>query len=228
MARYHPMLELLKAKRFNLDRAFYKGRRVSVWIEDMQQWPRKAMKEIVWSTISTCGNFSVQLYPPKRPLVDIAEVFLRLMASGTILSASYWSAWSAREAANEQDKLLKDASDEFLSTEGTGSSGMADINTTSAVLFVVIASCFLVMLYKFISFWFVEVLVVLFRIGGVEGLQTCLVALLSCFRWFEQAAESFVKVPFFGAVSYLTLAMSPFCIAFAIVWAVFFRRINLA
>ena len=153
---------------------------------------------------------------------------MRLMASGTILSASYWSAWSAREAANEQDKLLKDASDEFLSTEGTGSSGMADINTTSAVLFVVIASCFLVMLYKFISFWFVEVLVVLFRIGGVEGLQTCLVALLSCFRWFEQAAESFVKVPFFGAVSYLTLAMSPFCIAFAIVWAVFFRRINLA
>ena len=38
----------------------------------------------------------------------------------------------------------------------------------SAVLFVVIASCFLVMLYKLMSFWFVEVLVVLFCIGGVE------------------------------------------------------------
>ncbi|XP_034708812.1 signal peptide peptidase-like 4 [Vitis riparia] len=173
------------------------------------------------------SSVAVQLYSPKRPLVDIAEVFLWLMAVGTILSASYWSAWSAREAANEQDKLLKDASDEFLSTEGTGSSGMVDINTTSAVLFVVIASCFLVMLYKLMSFWFVEVLVVLFCIGGVEGLQTCLVALLSCFRSFEQAAESFVKVPFFGAVSYLTLAVSPFCIAFAVVWAVF-RRINFA
>ncbi|RVX09947.1 Signal peptide peptidase-like 4 [Vitis vinifera] len=125
------------------------------------------------------SSVAVQLYSPKRPLVDIAEVFLWLMAVGTILSASYWSAWSAREAANEQDKLLKDASDEFLSTEGTGSSGMVDINTTSAVLFVVIASCFLVMLYKLMSFWFVEVLVVLFCIGGVEGLQTCLVALLS-------------------------------------------------
>lgn len=49
----------------------------------------------------------VQLYSPKRPLVDVAEVFLWLMAVGTILCASYWSAWTAREAAIEQDKLLK-------------------------------------------------------------------------------------------------------------------------
>lgn len=40
-------------------------------------------------------------------MVDIAEVFLWLMAVGTILCASYWSAWTAREAAIEQDKFLK-------------------------------------------------------------------------------------------------------------------------
>lgn len=49
----------------------------------------------------------VQLYSPLRPEVDIAEVFLWLMAVGTILCASYWSAWSDREAAIERDKLLK-------------------------------------------------------------------------------------------------------------------------
>lgn len=49
----------------------------------------------------------MQLYSPKRPLVDVAEVFLWLMAIVTILCASYWSAWSAREAAIEQDKILK-------------------------------------------------------------------------------------------------------------------------
>ncbi|XP_041028702.1 signal peptide peptidase-like 4 [Juglans microcarpa x Juglans regia] len=164
---------------------------------------------------------SVQLYSPLRPLVDIAEVFLWLMAVGTILCASFWSAWSAREAAIEQDKLLKDGSDEIPSLEGVGSSGFVDINTTAAILFVVIASCFLIMLYKLMSTWFIEILVVLFCIGGIEGLQTCLVTLLSCFRWFEHAAESFVKVPFFGVVSYLTLAIAPFCIAFAVVWAVY-------
>lgn len=170
---------------------------------------------------------SVQLYSPLRPLVDIAEVFLWLMAVGTILCASYWSAWTAREAAFEQDKLLKDASEETMNTEGSESSGYVDINTTAAVLFVVIASCFLVMLYKLMSFWFVEVLVVLFCIGGVEGLQTCLVALLSCFRWFKHAGESYVKLPFLGAVSHLTLAVSPFCIVLTVVWAVY-RRVSFA
>lgn len=47
------------------------------------------------------------MYSPQRPEVDVAEVFLWLMAVGTILCASYWSAWSAREAAIEHDKLVK-------------------------------------------------------------------------------------------------------------------------
>lgn len=167
------------------------------------------------------SSVTVQLYSPKRPVVDIAEVFLWLMAVGTILCGSYWSAWSAREAAIEQDKLLKDASEEELPNFGTGdSSTVMDINMISAVLFVVVASCFLIVLYKLMRYtWFFEILVVLFCIGGVEGLQTCLVAFLA--RWFKCTGESFIKLPIFGAVSYLTLAVSPFCITFAVVWAVY-------
>jgi len=63
---------------------------------------------------------------------------------------------------------LQDGSDEVLNLEDVGSSGSVDISTTAAILFVVIASCFLVMLYKLMSTWFIEVLVVLFCIGGVE------------------------------------------------------------
>ncbi|XP_012569183.1 signal peptide peptidase-like 2 isoform X2 [Cicer arietinum] len=167
------------------------------------------------------STVSVQLYSPLRTTVDIAEVFLWLMAVGTILCASYWSAWTAREGAIEREKLLKDDSDEYLNnTDNAGSSGYLEISTVAAVLFVVIASCFLLMLYKLMASWFVEVLVVLFCIGGVEGLQTCLVALLSCFRWSQHAAQTYVKIPFFGAVSYLTLAVTPFCIAFAVLWGV--------
>ncbi|MED6158828.1 Signal peptide peptidase-like 4 [Stylosanthes scabra] len=158
--------------------------------------------------IKNNSTVSVQLYSPLRPLVDVAEVFLWLMAVGTILCASYWI-------------HVQDASDEYLNTQTVGSSGYVEISTMAAILFVVIASCFLVMLYKLMSFWFVEVLVVLFCIGGVEGLQTCLVALLSCFRWFQHAAQTFVKIPFFGAVSYLTFAVTPFCIVFAVIWAVY-------
>uniref|UniRef100_A0A2P2KIA0 Signal peptide peptidase-like 4 n=1 Tax=Rhizophora mucronata TaxID=61149 RepID=A0A2P2KIA0_RHIMU len=148
------------------------------------------------------------------------------MAVGTILCASYWSAWSAREASIEQDRLFKDGSDDYVNMEEMRSS-IVNINMLSAFMFVVVASGFLVMLYKLMSYWFIEVLVVLFCIGGIEGLQTCLVAFLSCFRWFQHAGESYVKFPFFGAVSYLTLALSPFCMAFAVFWAVH-RRMSYA
>lgn len=168
------------------------------------------------------SSVAVQLYSPDRPIVDTAEVFLWLMAVGTILCASYWSAWSAREASIEHNKILKDAPDDVVDMETSDDSGVVDINTMSAVLFVLIASLFLILLYKLMSFWFVVLLVVLFCIGGVEGLQTCLVALLS--RWFKHAEKSYIKVPFFGAISYLTLAVTPFCITFATVWGVYRRR----
>lgn len=100
----------------------------------------------------------------------------------------------------KHEKFLKDCSDEYLNSEGVGYSGVVDINMTSAVSFVVIASCFLVMLYKFMSLWFIEVLVVLFCIGGVEGLQTCLVALLSSFRYFRRAGKSYQSANFWSCL----------------------------
>ncbi|PPD93942.1 hypothetical protein GOBAR_DD09043 [Gossypium barbadense] len=146
---------------------------------------------------------SVQLYSPKRPLDDIAEVFLWLMAIGTIICASYWSVWSARGAAIEQDKLLKDALDEIPESRHVGSGGVVDINTKSAILFVVVASCFLVMLYKLMSYWFVELLVVLFYIGAIMITEA--------------------NLQHFGHLSYLTYI----CVAFAVVWAVY-RNVSFA
>ncbi|KAF7828266.1 signal peptide peptidase-like 2 [Senna tora] len=168
------------------------------------------------------SSVSVQLYSPHRTVIDVAEVFLWVMAVGTIMCASYWSAWRAREAAIEHDKLLKDDAEEMSS-----GSSVININTKTAALFVVAASCFLFVIYKLmlLSPWFMEVLVVLFCIGGTEGLQTCLVALLS--RWFKHAGESYIKVPFFGAISYLNLAIFPVCVTFSILWAVF-RTVSFA
>ncbi|KAL2932019.1 Signal peptide peptidase-like 5, partial [Bienertia sinuspersici] len=111
----------------------------------------------------------VQLYSPKRPALDEAVVFLWLMAVGTM-----------------------DASVDIAISVEYGASGFVDIITRSAFLFVVVASCFLIMLYKLMSLWFSDVL----------GLQTCLVA-------FYQAG-TFVKVPILYVCA---MAVSPSCIA---------------
>ncbi|KAK9074037.1 hypothetical protein SSX86_006632 [Deinandra increscens subsp. villosa] len=50
----------------------------------------------------------LQLYSPKGPLVDVVVVVLWLTAFGTILCASYWSAWSAHEKHPLNNTILKD------------------------------------------------------------------------------------------------------------------------
>lgn len=164
----------------------------------------------------------VLLYSPKRPLVDIAEVFLWLMAVGTILGASFWSAWTAKEAAQEHYRRLKEEPELAVALSGNGEKDVIDINILSAVLFLLLASAFLMLLYFYMSAWFLRVLVILFCIGGFEGLQTCLVSLL--YRWFRKAGSTFIKVPLLGAVSVLALCLSPFCLTFSVIWG--YYRLN--
>ncbi|KAB2634936.1 signal peptide peptidase-like 2 [Pyrus ussuriensis x Pyrus communis] len=125
-----------------------------------------------------------------------------------------------------------DATDEIPCAKTPLGASVVDISTTSAVLFVVIVSCFLVILYKLMSSWFVMLLVVLFCIGGVKGLQTCLVVLLlrynlihlllkqSLTLYYDSPFELYIKVPILGVISYLTLIVSPFCMTFAVLWGV--------
>jgi len=154
--------------------------------------------------------------------VDIAEVFLWLMAVGTILGASFWSAWTAKEAAQEHYRRLKEEPELAVALSGNGEKDVIDINILSAVLFLLLASAFLMLLYFYMSAWFLRVLVILFCIGGFEGLQTCLVSLL--YRWFRKAGSTFIKVPLLGAVSVLALCLSPFCLTFSVIWG--YYRLN--
>ncbi|KAL2894109.1 Signal peptide peptidase-like 2 [Bienertia sinuspersici] len=117
---------------------------------------------------------SVLLYSPQRPVVNVAEVFLWLMAVGTILCASYWSTWSAREAIAEHEKLLKvniNCSPIILCIVVTlYRRGEHQHNINPVIFFV--ASCFVVILYKLMSSWLIDLLMVLFCIGGAE-VKTC-------------------------------------------------------
>lgn len=116
--------------------------------------------------------------------------------------------------------VMQEGGDPDLSdADHDGNKDVVDINVMSAFLFLVMASVFLLVLYYFMSQWFLILLVIFFCIGGFEGLQTCMVALLSW--WFPRAAGTYYGVPFLGAVSGLSLAVGPFSLLFAVLWGIY-------
>lgn len=52
--------------------------------------------------------------------------------------------------------------------EKEGKDDVIDISVLSAMLFVLLASGFLMLLYFYISAWFIRVLVIIFCFGGFE------------------------------------------------------------
>ncbi|THF95871.1 hypothetical protein TEA_024379 [Camellia sinensis var. sinensis] len=92
-----------------------------------------------------------------------------------------------------------------------------DISAKSAIVFVITASIFLVLLYLFMSSWFVWLLIVLFCIGGTEGMHACIVSLVLS-KW-RNCGQKKVNLPLFGEISVLSLVVLLFCLVFSILWA---------
>ncbi|XP_038680173.1 signal peptide peptidase-like 2 isoform X2 [Tripterygium wilfordii] len=156
------------------------------------------------------------LYAPNRPVVDYSVVFLWSMAVGTILCASLWSEFIAPDRSEERYNELspKVSSGAEAVRDDESDKEVLDINAKSAVFFVITASTFLVLLYFFMSSWFVWLLIVLFCIGGVEGMHNCVVGLFS-----RNCEQKTVKLPIFGETTILSLVVLLFCLAFAVIWA---------
>ncbi|XP_057957928.1 signal peptide peptidase-like 2 isoform X2 [Malania oleifera] len=169
-------------------------------------------------SIAGGGRVELLLYAPNRPVVDYSVVFLWLMAVGTIVSASLWSDFIACE---QNDERYNELSPKESSNAGTvkvdSEKEVLDISAKGAVVFVIAASTFLVLLYFFMSSWFVWLLIVLFCIGGIEGMHACTVTLL--LRKRRNLGQKTVNLPLLGEVSVLSIAVLLFCMGFAIFWA---------
>ncbi|KAK6781357.1 hypothetical protein RDI58_023541 [Solanum bulbocastanum] len=92
------------------------------------------------------------------------------------------------------------------------------ITAWTAIGFVISASTFLVLLYFFMSTWFVWLLILLFCIGGIEGLHNCIVTLI--LSKFRGCGKKTLNLPLVGEVAILSLVVLILCVGFAIFWAV--------
>ncbi|KAL2602907.1 hypothetical protein AAZV13_10G253700 [Glycine max] len=157
----------------------------------------------------------VLLYAPTRPVVDYSVAFLWLMAVGTVICASLWSDITAPDQNDERYNELSPKSS--MSEAGKDDSeDLVNIDTKGAIIFVITASTFLVLLFFFMSSWFIWVLIILFCIGGIEGMHNCIVSL--ALRKRPKCGQKTLNLPMFGEVSIFSLVVLLFCVIFAVVW----------
>uniref|UniRef100_A0A7N0TU23 PA domain-containing protein n=1 Tax=Kalanchoe fedtschenkoi TaxID=63787 RepID=A0A7N0TU23_KALFE len=159
------------------------------------------------------SRVEVLLYAPVRPIIDFSVAFLWMMAVGTVACASLWSEIVEDDGNYNSPKTGEEkqgSEDETL-----------DLSVKSAIMFVISASGFLVLLFFFMSSWFVLLLIVLFCIGGVEGMHTIIVSLIHS-KWRHFGRKTF-PMPLMGNVSYISFGVLILCIAFATFWVAYRR-----
>lgn len=161
--------------------------------------------DIIDKYITSGKKVELLLYSPDRPIVDYSVSFLWLMAVGTIICAALW-------------KKFTQSKDDDMTTKEEDDSEILHITAWTAVGFVISASTFLLLLYFFMSAWFVWLLIFLFCIGGIEGLHNCIVTLIlsKC----RCCGKKPLNLPLLGEVTILSLVVLALCVGFAIWWAV--------
>ncbi|KAL8149084.1 hypothetical protein AgCh_006185 [Apium graveolens] len=156
------------------------------------------------------------LYAPLRPVLDMSVLFLWFMAVGTVTCASVWKGLIVCDKSEgSYSQLLRK---ESLETDEDDEE-IVEINMMSAVVFVITASAFLLLLYYFMSSWFVWVLIVLFCIGGIQGMHSCVISLLLS-KW-RNLGKRKVNIPLFGSVSIFSLVVFVSCFVFTVFWAAY-------
>ncbi|KAJ8490912.1 hypothetical protein OPV22_012633 [Ensete ventricosum] len=179
----------------------------------------KSAGDYLKDTLISGQRVEVLLYSPNRPVVDLSATFLWLMAVGTIVCASLWAEIIAGEQIDDRYNQLtrKDQLNAGAENREESEKEILEINAKGAIIFVIAASVFLLLLFYFMSSWFIWLLIVLFCIGGTEGMHVCLVTLIP--RFCKDCGQKTVNFPIIGEVLILSVVVLPFCAAFAILWA---------
>ncbi|XP_059282705.1 signal peptide peptidase-like 5 [Lycium ferocissimum] len=172
---------------------------------------------------------SVMLYSPDRPVVDYSVSFIWLMAVGTIICAAFWKKFTQSKESDDYDLTRapspppppfppsKKKKKKKRKSSKVDDDEILHITAWTAIGFVISASTFLVLLYFFMSTWFVWLLIFLFCIGGIQGLHNCIVTLiLSKCRSCEKKT---LNLPLLGEVTILSIVVLVLCVGFAIFWA---------
>ncbi|KAL6188941.1 hypothetical protein ACLB2K_040331 [Fragaria x ananassa] len=151
--------------------------------------------EYLKKSVEDGNKVELLLYSPKRPLVDYSVIFLWLMCVGTIVTASYWKTITVVEQNDEPYNELAEKDSKAGTAKEDSEDETLVLNVGGAVCFVITASTMLLLLYFFMSSWFVWVLIVLFCLGGIQGLHNVILSLI--LRKWKSGGQKGIHVPIF-------------------------------
>ncbi|NXP43712.1 SPP2A protein, partial [Heliornis fulica] len=164
--------------------------------------------DIVDMQLTLGSEVNVTLYSPPLPEFDYSMVVIFLIAVFTVALGGYWS------GVAELENLKAIASPGERETRRKKEENVT-FTPVTVILFVVICCVMLVLLYFFYK-WLVYVIISVFCLASAMSLYNCLAALVAEIPFGQCRIACCNK-----SVEVRLIFLAAFCIAAAVVWAVF-------
>ncbi|XP_032646494.1 signal peptide peptidase-like 2A isoform X1 [Chelonoidis abingdonii] len=154
------------------------------------------------------ARINVTLYSPSLPEFDYSMVVIFLIAVLTVTLGGYWSGVSELEdlkaVTNPEDRETRRKKEENVT-----------FTPLTVIIFVVICCAMLLLLYFFYK-WLVYVIISVFCLASAMSLYNCLSALIKKISFGQCRISCCNK-----SIEVRLIFLAGFCIATAVVWAVF-------
>ncbi|KAM7151879.1 signal peptide peptidase-like 2A isoform 4-T5 [Macrochelys suwanniensis] len=154
------------------------------------------------------ARINVTLYSPSLPEFDYSMVVIFLIAVLTVALGGYWS------GVSELEDLKAVASPEDRETRRKKEENVT-FTPLTVIIFVVICCAMLLLLYFFYK-WLVYVIISVFCLASAMSLYNCLSALIRKLSFGQCRISCCNK-----SIEVRLIFLAGFCIATAVVWAVF-------
>ncbi|XP_062485017.1 signal peptide peptidase-like 2A isoform X1 [Pezoporus occidentalis] len=164
--------------------------------------------DIVDMQLALGNEVNVTLYSPPLPEFDYSMVVIFLIAVFTVALGGYWS------GVAELENLKAVASPGVRETRQKKEENVT-FTPVTVILFVVICCVMLVLLYFFYK-WLVYVIISVFCLASAMSLYNCLAALIGEIPFGQCRIACCNK-----SVEVRLIFLAAFCIAAAVIWAVF-------
>ncbi|KNA24466.1 hypothetical protein SOVF_015390 [Spinacia oleracea] len=172
--------------------------------------------DILGKAVEAGNRVELRIYLLKRSVIDLSNSLVWFISLATLIAASVWPDLCGHEQTDERYDELSPK--ESSAPKDEAELDTLDINVVGAIVFVIAASAFLLLLYFFMSSWFVKVLIIMFLIGGSEGMFYCFTSVV--LRRCGNARQIHIKLPLVGDLYVIRSLVWLACFGFAIFWMV--------